>query len=357
MSAGIVEGYCMKIFDRRWARALGAVLAGAALTAVAAGPAAAATVSQISAGETSSLGAVWLPDASGARHLWVSDHLNGVCRLDPVGGTLAINQSSCVLFVGRGALKPGQLAYDPATRYLYVPDLSSKSVGVVRLKYNPAGDNGQGGIDLFDRTVLVANCGVGGNLPWGAALGPDGDLYLAFKKGPNLLRVVQPGLAGPTSTSCGAAVQQIGTAADGKKAFQLAFVGHDLWEIDGLAMGVVPDAVAKARPTGTVINDGGTVRTFTAATSPQNAVSVFVGSIAVPSALAASGSVLYVGNATSVYAVDLSRGGSLSLVSGGFTFVTGLAVEPGTATATLTVADDPSNGAFTGVGRVWRLAL
>ncbi|MEB3295836.1 MAG: hypothetical protein VKJ24_22010 [Synechococcales bacterium] len=70
------------------------------------------------------------------RHLWVSDHLQGFCRLDPaltVAATRSINAASCVT----NALSPGQPSYDASRRYVYVPDNSSKSQGVWRFRFNP----------------------------------------------------------------------------------------------------------------------------------------------------------------------------------------------------------------------------
>ena len=109
--------------------ALGAALVALVLTA---GTALAATTTQVASGLTNPLGILQLAGGDGASHVWVSDHLNGVCRLDPAtGGGLVENQNSCVLFIGKAALKPGQLSYDQATSKIYVPDLSSKSLGVI----------------------------------------------------------------------------------------------------------------------------------------------------------------------------------------------------------------------------------
>ncbi len=319
-----------------------------------------AVTTQVSTGLTNVLGILQIAGTDGKRHVWISDHLNGVCRMDPVGATaqLALNQASCVLFVG-GAIKAGQLSYDPVNKKIYAPDLSSKSQGVLRLGYDPALDAGRGGITLLDRTALVSNCGLAGSLPWGSALGPDGDLYVSFKKSASITRIHNPALAGSVSANCATDVQSIGNAADGKSAFQVTFVGHDLWEVDNVGMGAIVDAVAAARPAGTRIVDGGVVRTFPTATPARNAVSVFVG--AMPGNISVTSDsarkLLYVGTASSVFRVNLATGTAPAVLATGFTFVTGLYVDPTVAPSSLYVADDTSRGVIPGNGRLFKVVV
>jgi hypothetical protein len=345
----------------RLPKIIGVVAGAAAILLVAAGPAAAATSTQVASGLTSPLGILRLPGTDGLTHVWVSDHLKGVCRLDPSASTpgqLDLNQASCVLFIGRSALKAGQLSYDSTSQKIYAPDLAAKSLGVVRFGYDPSADSGRGGLSLFDRTVIVSNCGLDGNLPWASALGPDGDLYLAFKKTPSIMRVRNPGIVAGTSSNCGQDVQTIGNASDGKKAFQLAFLGHNLWEVDNFALGLIPDAVAAGRPSGTTINDGGTTRTFTTATPPVNATAQFVGSIPSPTALTSDSarSLLYVGNANAVYTINLAPGGgTVALVATGFSFVGAISADPNAPPPSLLVGDDTSNGTYSNAGRLWRI--
>jgi hypothetical protein len=340
---------------------IGVVAGAAAILLVAAGPAAAATSTQVASGLTSPLGILQLPANDGQTHVWVSDHLNGVCRLDPSASTpgqLTLNQSTCVLFIGRSALKPGQLSYDSINQRIYAPDLAAKSVGVIRFGYEPSADSGRGGLSIFDRTVIVSNCGLDRDVPWASALGPDGDLYLAFKKSPSITRVRKPATVAGTSSNCAQDVQTIGNAADGKKAFQLAFLGHDLWEADNFALGLIPDAVAAARPAGTTINDGVTTRTFTTATPPVNATAQFVGSIPSPTAITADSarSLLYVGNANAVYTINLAPGGgTVALIATGFSFVGSISADAIATPPNLLVGDDTSNGTFPNAGRLWRI--
>jgi len=89
-------------------------------------------------------GVTWIPDTTpAAGHYWVSDHGNGLCRMDPVPGTtiFAPNVSFCDPGFTIGS--PGQAVYDPranadGTHWVYVPDNAVKSPGVWRLTFHPA---------------------------------------------------------------------------------------------------------------------------------------------------------------------------------------------------------------------------
>lgn len=90
-------------------------------------------------------GLTWAPDALGG-HYWVSDHANGLCRLDvapnvPATSRLhAINWDACDPGFTIGS--PGQAVYDPranadGTHWMYVPDNAVRSPGVWRLTFDP----------------------------------------------------------------------------------------------------------------------------------------------------------------------------------------------------------------------------
>jgi hypothetical protein len=89
-------------------------------------------------------GVTWIPDGTpAAGHYWVSDHGNGLCRMDSMPGTtiFAPNVSFCDPGFTIGS--PGQAVYDPrvnadGTHWVYVPDNAVKSPGVWRLTFNPA---------------------------------------------------------------------------------------------------------------------------------------------------------------------------------------------------------------------------
>jgi hypothetical protein len=320
---------------RRWLLAT----ASAAVVALAgAGAAQAATQTTLAPNMTFPLGGLVLKGANGSTHYWTPDHINGVCRVDATG----LNQGSCVLFVSGSALKPGQLSYDPATNYIYVPDLSAKSLGVVRLKYDPTADSGNGGISIFDRTVLAPGCGIAGNLPWGSALGPDGNLYLSFKKTSSIVRLKTP--SAQTTIPC-SSVQTMGTAGDGKKSFALAFVGTTLGETNNNGVGVIGNATQCATP------GFGTC----------NSSEVVVGTIAGPYGITgdATTNSFWVGGLNGVYRFGLN--GSVALYQSEPAQVVGLTIDPdpltrsATGVPTLYGSMDSTGGLVPNSGTIFRL--
>jgi hypothetical protein len=283
---------------------------------------------------------VVLKGANGTSHYWTPDHLLGLCRLDPDATSptgFSINRNSCILFVNGLQIKAAQVSYDPVHSFVYVPDMSSKSQGVVRLHYDPKLDGGKGGMSVFGRTTFGGNC-FGGNLPWGSALGPDGNLYLSFKRSPNIDRVHNP----QSSPQC-ANVEVVGNASDNKSAFALAFLGTDLWEVDNRGVGVIGNAIDPA------------------CTGGCHASGIFTGEVPLATAVAADdlNGVLYIGAATDVYAFDTINGDSPVVYQSGFTFVFGLAVDPATVTLggapTMYGGEDPSRGVLPLSGSLFRI--
>lgn len=168
------------------------------------------------------------------RHLWEGDQA-GFCRVDPdldSPGPFAVNRNTCISSVAGVKFTPGRTAFDPLTNTLYTVN-NAKASSVARLHFSPAGDSGQGLISATGEFLGDSNgCGVSGNFPWATALGPDGDLYLSFKKSGNLVRVLAPTSA---SVPC-SSVQVIGSTADAKIGKGLAWIGHDLWGADGIGL-------------------------------------------------------------------------------------------------------------------------
>jgi uncharacterized repeat protein (TIGR01451 family) len=285
------------------------------------------------------------------RHLWLPDHLKGICRVDiDTAGKYFLNDATCISFIGGAAIKPGQLAYDPNTQNLYSVDLSAKTQGVFRIRFTPDADNGDGRLDQFNASVLGganAGCGIPGNIPNSASLGPDNNLYIGFKRSGNIVRVVNPSV---DPLPCGN-VQTIGATADGKKNFGFGWIGHDLYGADGLSAWVIPKAD----------------QCFTAANnfSACKGSSILVGQVPAPSIAttdqvypAQNGTTLYVGTPTSVVAVKLSSAPVVvdTNFGTGFSFVAGLAVDMANpANKVVYAADDPTNGAGVGSGRLWTL--
>src|SRR5581483_11393115 len=181
------------------------------------------------------------------RHLWTSDQAGfGMCRLDPdvdTPGPHTINPNTCIPFIGGVQFKPGQLAFDPLLNNIYAVDLQAKTQGIFRLHFVPGGDSGHGSLDLLHVEVLggtssVSACGIPGNIPKSAVLGPDGNLYIGFKHSGNILRVTAP----QTEPLPCANVQVIGTTPDQTKDFGLGWIGHDLYGGDGLALWIMTSA-------------------------------------------------------------------------------------------------------------------
>ncbi|WP_194715520.1 fibronectin type III domain-containing protein [Noviherbaspirillum soli] len=280
------------------------------------------------------------------RHLWVPDHLSGVCRMDPDLDSpppYSLNQNTCLSL--NGALKPGQVAFDATNNNLYTVDLTTKSQGLYRLHFMPNGDQGHGVLDQTRTeliTSLAGGCGLGGSVPIATSIGPDGALYIGFKKGGNITRIKNPGT---DPIPCGN-YQNIGSSPDGKLTLGMGWIGRTLYGIDGLGLFSMDNADTCQ----------GNCR----------GASMLTTQIPVPSALisdqnypATTGGMLYLGTPNTVARVNLkSSPMSVEPTYGtGLSFVSGLAVDSSSpGNAVLYAADDPTNGAGVGSGRLWRLA-
>ena len=323
----------------RLGRAAGIVAAATAAVLVGTiTPALAATSTIVVTNQTAPRGGVVLTGADGLQHLWEGDEISGLCRFDPTGTTFTKDPSSCLLaFAGSPAIKPGNVSFDG--HYIYLPDISAKSIGVGKVAYDPAANLGKGGLSIFDRGVVAGTCGLAGGLPWATALGPDGNLYVSFKKNANITRIIHPGAF---SGNC-ADVHTIGTSGDGRKSFALAFAGTNLWETNNNGIGVIPNATA-----------------ITTGTVPSNEIFLVAGANGMTSD--ANGEV-YVGNNTDLQVFDGINGSNPVSVATGFSLVMGVAVDPtsvglpGTLAGRVLVADDPTGGLSPGTGRTWLVTL
>jgi hypothetical protein len=207
------------------------------------------------------------------RHLWVGDSNFGMCRIDPDLDTVIapgapspfnINVSSCPFKINGLSVTGGPMAFDPATNFIYLTDEQTNSEGIFRIGYLPTGDSGQGQLDFNNVFAMVGaitgsrfsggttgcafpNDTVGTVLvngvpqaaqtastplgvPNGLALGPDGNLWIAFKKQGAILRINNPATA--TSAGFGTCQDFVQLVAEGTTAGGgngIAFIGHDLW--------------------------------------------------------------------------------------------------------------------------------
>jgi uncharacterized repeat protein (TIGR01451 family) len=284
------------------------------------------------------------------RHLWIPDHAMGICRMDPEldagARTYTMNTSTCLNVISGGNLKPGQLAYDPASRNLYTVDLAAKSQGIYRLHFLPEGDSGHGAIDTFRVEVVGAGCSIGGKVPNSANLGPDGNLYVGFKQSGNIVRIVKPDV---DPVQCGN-FQVIGVTANQPKNFGLGWIGHDLYGVDGVS----PWIIRKAD------------QCFTAANGniACQGVPIFSGQVPASSAMisdqvypALNGTTLYMGMPGAVAKAVMTPTQSMDPAwATGLSFVSGLAIDaanPGNPV--LYAADDTTQGVGIGAGRVWSI--
>jgi uncharacterized repeat protein (TIGR01451 family) len=279
------------------------------------------------------------------RHLWVGDQGGfGLCRTDPdveTPGPHTININTCLPFVGGAAFKPGQLAFDPQSNDIYAVDLQAKTQGVFRLHYVPSADSGKGALDLLHQEVLGSansGCGIPGNVPNSAVLGPDGNLYIGFKHSGNLVRVVAPQTEPLPCTN----VQVIGTTADQTKNFGLGWIGHDLFGGDGISLWTIPNADLCMSPQ----NNFSPCRGSEILQS-QTALPTFVMTDQIYPSV--SGTNVYVANATDITLVNIVTQTVTQNYATGFDFLSGMTLDP--TDLSLYVGDDPTAGKLPVQGR------
>lgn len=284
------------------------------------------------------------------RHLWFADHLRGFCRvdgdIDEPAVTHDINPATCLA----NAVPQGSTVFDPLTNNIYFADGGAKGLGVVKMRFDPAGDGGHGVVDPTFQEQLGAaggGCGLPNNRTTAIALGPDGHLYVGTQKSGNLTRIVHPSSANLTCSN----FQVMGATADGRRTTALAWLGHDLYGIDGAAAFRIAGADQCMTP-----NNGN--RTC------RGVAVLATGALAAPQAMASdqlypsvSGTTLYIGDVTSVAKVQMP---GFVLTPGwgtGVTFPTGLTVDTvNPLNPVVFAADDPTNGSGTLQGKIVRMA-
>lgn len=130
-----------------------AIVVACALMIVAfAAVATAATGTTALSGVLTPVNGIWLDSQDGG-HFWDVDG-KGICRVDTPAGGPVERAATC----DRQSKKPTQVAVGApradGTYYLYVSDMSSKSLGPLRLVFDPAEDSGKGAIVPNSASIL-----------------------------------------------------------------------------------------------------------------------------------------------------------------------------------------------------------
>jgi hypothetical protein len=219
------------------------------------------------------------------RHLWIGDSNFGLCRIDPdldtpiVAGApspFTVTISTCPFKLNGLSVTGGPLAFDPNTNNIYLTDEQTNSEGIFRIGYLPTGDGGHGALDFNNVFAMAGNItgsrfsgGTTGcafpddstetilapdgvtpiavpmGVPNSLALGPDGNLYIGFKKQGGILRINNPATASSAGFGTCADFIQLVAETPGGGGNGLAFIGHDLWG----ALEGGPFVIAKADTT------------------------------------------------------------------------------------------------------------
>ena len=272
-------------------------------------------------------GVLFLPDSTGG-HVWESDHGLGFCRLDvPVGGgTASVNQATCN--GGANIRSPGQPSFDSLHSLVYVPDNAAQGQGVWRLKLNPDGT-------LSDPLLLGGS--LGGNRASATALDSANNLYVAFGRNRNILKVASP-FAVTTTTPT---TQTVGLVEDRRvgPAAMTMVNGTDLYLAEA-------DGVSK------IANISSCTAQTTACTAQLTAIGVTA-----PVFITSDGSSkLFISDLTIVSRFNLATK-ALDVYATGdgtnsFQNVSGLGLD---STGNLFVGDDTTAGNFILTGRVWKV--
>jgi uncharacterized repeat protein (TIGR01451 family) len=278
--------------------------------------------------------------------VWVTDGALGLCRIDPdidTPGAHSINPGTCLT----SQVRPSVLTFDPINSLLYTADTGK--LGLVSLHYLPEGDNGQGSIDQLGITAVAVNCGIFGNQPDSLALGPDSNMYIGFRKNGNITRIPAPNRQ---TVPC-SDVQNVATNHANKRTVALGFISHTLFGVDTTSAFEIPDAdqcniaITGCRTTSVLPVTAGASLMI----SDQQGTSL-------------NGNNLFFSDGTTVtqvanVAAGLSNTQTTTNYGGtGFSVIGALALDTVDPTnPVLFVADDPSNGATPGNGRLFQVVL
>ena len=335
----------------------------------------------IAAAMTLPRGAVFLNDASvSGGHWWVSDGVQGVCRLDanaaapggfqkgPCDGNV---KSGGQLVVGETG--PNPVAGLPAgAKYIYAADDASKSVHVVRYLFNPAGSGTitQAGTWNITNQTQKGGGTAGQGRPVAVALLPNPgggqDLYVSYLKSGDIERIVNPqSIANNVNNP---PYSKVGTTSDGIGVNAMVAFGQDLYIAEiggsgGLTKILDPSGIGRpacsATSICTAVTTGGSPTFFPGGLATDGTTYIFVGDVplgGVTNRVLEFNPLL---GTTDVYSQNISP----SYASGGVTYTTysgplGLGYNATPNNWELYVGDDPTfiTGATTAnQGHIWKV--
>ncbi len=319
---------------------LGAAALGLASAIAGAAPASAANV--YLTGATAPTGGVWVPDSTLATNgrLWVADHTFGFCPVQPTTVT-----NSSATFIGSPLaptgciLAGGQPAFDLATQFAFLPDDSSKSVGIIRAQYRTNTKLFTGSRRTLNGNVANGRCKSGtlaGCRPIAAALEPGGDLYIITQRAGGEIYRIRNATRNP------GAVQLVASTSDGGGAQSLTFVGNDLYIAEGTGLTMIQDP--SNRVPASIDGQG--------LCSPNNScLATDTGLGFIPLAVGSDGARLFVSDVQAADTVTIYDpdpvNGSISSILGFFPGVSGFAFS--STDGRLYWAADPTGGAAVGL--------
>jgi hypothetical protein len=207
----------------------------------------------------------------------------------------------------------------------------SPARGILRATLDP-----QTGALIGAPVYIATTAGLGGDQPTAAAIGPDGNLYVAFLKNGNIKRIVGPA-SGTTQV-----VQSVGVTPNGHPGRSLAFAGTDLYIGSVDAFSVIHNA------------------TSATCTGGCNAAAIADGFTGVPHVGVTSNGIdtvyFAVGTFNQVWRYTPATG-LFAFIASNFSFVPAksnlLTLDE---SGTLWIGDDPSSGTTVGAGRVWTVS-
>lgn len=274
--------------------------------------------------------------------IWVSDHLQGFCRLRPpttFSAPGSIDDATCVI----NAVSPGQATFDSSRNLVYVPDNSSKSQGVWRYTWTPT-------TRRLARPVLISGTreGTVNSLiklrATATAMDRNGNLYVGTLKSGFIFKVANPS-ATPTVTRVGQTSDGGGVAGIAiAKSLNADFTGYDssrqdLYLAEGAGM--------------TVINEIGTC------TQATDCVAFGVSAPAsAPGGIASDGEKVYISDISgTVVQYDILNDISSTSTSIPLRLPTAVLIDLGTSSGVaddrLYVADDPTDGNGVAKGHIY----